>query len=211
MKIVCISDTHNLHRHYGRHPFGEIPTADAIIHAGDVTTHGTLDELNQFLTWFSNLPHPIKIFIAGNHDRILESDVTFAIPKHITYLKNSATTLPNGLKVWGSPYTPKHQDFAFQLSTHEFADNLWNSIPEDTDILITHGPPLGILDGNSHIGCSMLLDKCNKIKPRYHIFGHDHASYGWLHLNQTTFINASVHTWLWKQTQRMEPPVITLP
>ena len=66
MKIICISDTHN------RHAEIDIPIGEVIIHAGDFSASGTRSETRDFLKWFSALPHPHKILVAGNHDFYLE-------------------------------------------------------------------------------------------------------------------------------------------
>lgn len=212
MKLVCISDTHNLHRHYGRSPFGNVPIGDVIIHAGDVTTHGTMQELETFLQWFVNLPHFHKIFIGGNHDRCLDTQegrLRMSTVSGAFYLQASGVEI-DGVRFWGSPYTPKHQDFAFQLSDNEHAKNHWSSIPEETDVLITHGPPFSILDYGAHAGCPELLERLAVVHPKLHIFGHDHAAYGLCLNNRTLFVNASVHSWLWKQTRPMHPHVIEI-
>lgn len=62
MKIVAISDTHQLHDKV------VIPDGDVLVHAGDFTNQGTDGALIKFLTWFSSQPHPYKVFIAGNHE-----------------------------------------------------------------------------------------------------------------------------------------------
>ena len=71
---------------------------------------------------------------------------------------------------------------------------LWETIPEDVDILITHGPPKSILDFSLHqrenCGSKSLLNKVLELRPKYHIFGHIHESRGTL-TNYTTFINCS--------------------
>ncbi len=209
MKLVFISDTHNLHRHYGLQPWGLLPDGDVLIHCGDVTTYGTGEEVQQFLYWVSNQPHKHKIWIAGNHDRCLDFDSQYLgrlNPNGIVYLQESGIEI-NGVKFWGSPYTPDHCDFAFQLHNQE--EERWAKIPTDTDVLITHGPPFGILDvGHDlpHAGCDRLLNHVlDRVRPKVHAFGHIHEGYGCRLVGDTMFINASVHTWLWKQGERRDP------
>ncbi len=208
MKIVAIADTHNLHRHFGKEPFGNIPGGDILIHAGDVTTHGTEEEVATFLDWFQLQPHRHKLWIAGNHDRCLER-VNVVDRWHrpgIVYLEDTGITI-HDVKFWGSPYTPDHQDFAFQL--RQSANEKWSHIPSDVNVLITHGPPFGILDsghGMDHAGCPVLLSEViDRIKPKIHIFGHIHEGYGQHAESGTEFFNASVHTWLWKQSVIQHP------
>jgi Icc-related predicted phosphoesterase len=212
MRLIFISDTHNLHRHYGLDPWGSIPDGDFLIHCGDVTTHGTIEELNTFQTWFAKQPHFYKIWIAGNHDRCLDKPDKPDIwqSARLVYLQESATQL-GGLTFWGSPYTPDHQDFAFQL--HDQAESHWAKIPSAVDVLITHGPPFAILDkghGQDHAGCPVLLRHAERVKPRVHAFGHLHESYGRQTEGSTLFINAAVHTWLWKSDTPRDPMIVDL-
>ena len=100
-------------------------------------------------------------------------------------------------KFWGSPITPTFLDWFFMAERGEEIRRYWNLIPKDTGVLITHGPPMGILDwvprtyGEHHIGCLDLFDIVTHIKPKLHIFGHIHYSCGKQKLQDTTFINAS--------------------
>lgn len=213
MKLLFISDTHNLHRHYGLEPWGKLPDSDVLIHCGDITTHGTEDEVETFLQWLCSQPHPYKIWIAGNHDRCLEGMNPYSRwPEfarwNIFYLNETGVNI-EGISFWGSPYTPDHCDFAFQL--HQTGKERWSKIPDGTDVLITHGPPFGILDiGHEmdHAGCPFLLEQVTeRVEPRIHAFGHIHQCYGRYSDGWTDFINASVHTWLWKpnEVERRDP------
>lgn len=125
----------------------------------------------------------------------LESD-----PSRRSLLSN-ATVLINegieiqGLRIWGSPVTPLYGG-AFGLSSAEDRRRLYAQIPEDTDILVTHGPPYGILDSTSdsgvHSGCRELLDVVVRLKPRLHVFGHVHGAYGIFQTDDTVFVNAAL-------------------
>ncbi|KAL4936136.1 hypothetical protein BDV06DRAFT_205562 [Aspergillus oleicola] len=190
--VVCISDTHNT--------APTLPDGDILIHAGDLTQSGTRAELEAQIAWLDSQPHKYKIVIAGNHELCL--DLRFAhLPttawskgrsdvldwKSLIYLEKSASTLRfeerNGksreLKVFGSPYTPKHGNGAFQYPRSNTA--IWDEIkiPEDTNILVTHGPPKAHLD-LGHLGCDALRRTLWKMKrrPRLHVFGHVHGGYG---------------------------------
>lgn len=192
MKIVTISDTHGQHRSL------KLPKADLIIHAGDISKSGRPEEIIDFLDWFVHLDFKHKIFIAGNHDFFFEeahSDVIDRmIPKSITYLNDSGVGI-EGIKIWGSPITPWFNNWAFNRDRGNEIKKHWDLIPTDTDILITHGPPFGILDETVHgkrTGCEELLSCVYRIKPKYHIFGHIHEEYGSFTKAETTFMNASV-------------------
>jgi len=187
MDITFISDTHGIHERLKLKP------GTVLIHAGDVTEYGTEDEVSDFLHWFSRQPFTYKIFIAGNHDLFLETCAPAKrkrmIPSDIIYLQNSGIEIV-GLKIWGSPVTPYFLGMAFNARQGAEIEKAWNKIPADTDILITHGPPKGILDNG--VGSEELLTRINKIRPAIHCFGHAHGQNGIETINGTAFINASI-------------------
>ena len=198
MRIVCISDTHNCNGHVA------VPDGDLLIHSGDAAVAGTADEIRSFSAWFSELPHKHKIFVAGNHDRIFESDNTLArqlLGPNIIYLQDSSTMI-DGLKIYGSPWQPRFFDWAFNLSRGPEMAAKWSAIPDDVDVLITHGPLNGILDavpqrkGVDHAGCEELRKRVETIaargKLKLHTFGHIHCGSGVQEAFGMTFINSSV-------------------
>ncbi|KAG9085352.1 Cyclin-dependent kinase catalytic subunit [Ceratobasidium sp. 370] len=192
IRVVCVSDTHNAQP--------PIPDGDILIHAGDLTNSGTADELCQVAEWLSSLPHPTKLVIGGNHDRGLDAKLRQAKRNPaedpnidwpalgIIYLEHSAaqiTVRGRQLRVFGSPYTPELGQWAFQYPQArllpERAQAVWESIPLDTDILITHGPPLNHLDKTTRgkpAGCQALLDRMWRVQPMLHVFGHIHEARG---------------------------------
>lgn len=189
MKIITISDTHGLH------PSMKIPAGDILVHAGDLTRHGTLDDVQEFNDFLGTLPHPHMIVIAGNHDFCFESD-RVACEKILTnciYLQDQEVII-DGVKFYGSPWQPWFYDWAFNLQRGPDIRAKWDLIPEGIDALITHGPPYGISDltaRDDQAGCQDLLEVVKKIKPNVHIFGHIHEGYGITSNGKTTFINAS--------------------
>lgn len=194
MKIVCISDTHLAHV---KHDL-KIPDGDMIIHAGDSTSMGKAYEISQFSEWFVALPHKHKIFVAGNHDFLFESNPSAALQfldSSIIYLRDSLIEI-EGLKIYGSPWQPWFYSWAFNLHRGENIREKWKLIPEGVDILITHGPPFGLGDltvGGEKTGCKDLLDEILKrVKPKYHVFGHIHEGYGEYSKNEIRFVNASM-------------------
>ena len=201
MKIVCISDTHSQHGTLDSND--RLPLGDIIIHAGDATSRGSSNEIEEFLQWFSALPHPVKILIAGNHDWGFErSPHIYRIMCRnlgIVYLEDDEY-LHKGVKFWGSPIQPEFFNWAFNRDRGADIQKHWDLIPTDVDVLITHGPPWGILDkvpGNRHAGCVDLLHTIvSDIKPKFHIFGHIHEGRG-IQTHKTNdgseicFINAS--------------------
>ena len=194
MKICCIADTHG--------QSVTIPKADILIHAGDITAYGTSEELRDFNLWLGQQPCKYKIVIGGNHDRCLDeaqdriSDIQDCLSNAI-YLQNTGCEI-EGKKFWGSPITPTFNDWFFMKDRHVIGQT-WALIPNDIDVLITHGPPYGILDKVFYpsgrfmnVGDEALRDRVLQLKPRYHIFGHLHENYGKEKIGKTTFINCSV-------------------
>lgn len=204
MKCVFISDTHNFHLD----PHLEIPDGDTLIHCGDFTMSGNINEVFDFKEWFEKLPHQNKILIGGNHDRCL-GESPFLPLKLFTgsiYLHNSGIEI-DGKKFWGSPMTPAfngmRKGLTFFTNSDREAKGVWSAIPKNLDVLITHGPPWGILDSVPHwdtgelenVGDKMLLAKVIQRQPKYHAFGHIHENYGVLKMKDPyncTFINASL-------------------
>lgn len=179
MKVVLISDTH------GRHfQLTNLPAGDVIIHAGDISTNGKLFEIINFLHWFSSLNYKYKILVAGNHDKYLENinknEFHTFFKKKIIFLKDTGITI-EGIKFWGTPYQPEHNNWAFNKKRGKDLCYHWNLIPDDIDIVITHTPSFGILDktnSNINVGCQDLGAKLSEVKPRYHVFGHIHEHWG---------------------------------
>jgi len=195
MKIVTISDVHN-------HQDGlKIPEeGDIIICSGDISFSRKDDveackyDVEEFLEWFGNLDYSMRILIAGNHDCGFEEDPK-AFEKMcknygVTYLNDSGCSY-QGVKIWGSPYTPAFCDWSFnrQISeskgmhrkTYPLIKPHWDKIPDNIDILITHGPPHMILDkcrDGYRAGCPWLLKRVEEIRPSMHIFGHIHEARG---------------------------------
>jgi predicted phosphohydrolase len=184
IRLVCIADTHN-HK-----PFS-IPPGDVLVHAGDLTNLGTVDEIQEHVDWLNSFEHEEKIVIAGNHDswcdprsRRKEDDGKEVNWGNLHYLQHSSITLRfpkhgnRQLEFYGAPQIPAcgGDDFAFQYERHE--DIWFSAIPQSTDILITHTPPRHHLDLPTGLGCAHLLKEVWRVRPKVHIFGHVHAGYG---------------------------------
>ncbi|WP_407571633.1 metallophosphatase domain-containing protein [Deinococcus altitudinis] len=191
MKIVCISDTHN------RHVELRLPPGDVLIHAGDYSMRGHVAETEAFLSWFANQPHRQKVFIAGNHDWIFQErreNARAMVPEGVIYLEDEGVTL-DGVKIWGSPVTPTFENWAF-MHTSATIGTYWDAIPDNTDVLITHGPAYGVLDRvrphSEHIGCPRLRQVLDtRLRPKLHVFGHIHEDYGQEVDGTLTSVNAS--------------------
>jgi Icc-related predicted phosphoesterase len=188
-RIVCISDTHARQRRIA------VPDGDILLHAGDLTDAGDLDQLADFDHWLGELPHRHKVVICGNHDFCFEQNPkqAQALVTNAIYLQDSAVTI-EGLKIYGSPWQPWFCDWAFNLQRGPELAAVWAKIPDDTDILITHGPPEGILDmthRSVNVGCRDLLERVYQVSPRLHVFGHIHEAAGRFDVSGITFVNAT--------------------
>lgn len=191
MRIVCVSDTH------GKHKNTHVPDGDILVHAGDVTLDGSLEDAEEFNRWLGTLPHRHKVVICGNHDWCFENqpERARALITNAIYLEDSGCEI-EGLKFYGSPWTPLFCDWAFMLSPGAEMAAKWALIPSDVDVLITHGPPDGILDRNrtgACCGCRDLLYRVLEVKPRMHVFGHIHEAAGHTEIDGTRFVNAATH------------------
>ncbi|MGA8854144.1 MAG: metallophosphatase domain-containing protein [Christiangramia sp.] len=189
MRLVCLSDTHNLHHEIA------IPEGDILIHAGDCTDGGTRNETNDFLKWFASQPHQHKILVPGNHDFYFEKSENLKnIPDNIHLLIDEGVSIDE-FEFWGSPFTPGLHNWAFNRERGAEIKKHWDLIPKTTDVLITHTPPYAILDeiGNGiNLGCEELAIILGIVQPKYHIFGHIHHASGSVNRSQTRFVNLSM-------------------
>lgn len=198
MLICAISDTHKSYRKV------VIPKCDVLIFGGDMDCYRYDIELEDFNEWLGSLKQAKKIIcIGGNHDGLLEDLGYGSICKILTnaiYLENNEVVI-DGIKFWGSPITPEFNKWSFMKQRGYEIAQYWRRIPEDVDVLITHGPAFNIMDQTpmangdlgERVGC---LDLAKRIKElpnlKLHIFGHIHFSYGVKKIGDTTFINASL-------------------
>ncbi len=174
MKIIAISDSHSQHENI------IIPPCDILLHGGDFTyfSKGGDQEIINFFNWFYQQPAKHKIFIAGNHEVLFESKESFfkdLLPPGVIYLNDSMVEI-EGLKIWGSPITPYFHNWAYNRQRGVNIKKHWDLIPENIDILLTHGPAYKIIDevGHENVGCKDLLDTLNRVKPKLFCFGHIH-------------------------------------
>ncbi len=209
-RIIAISDTHGVDR-----MAVTIPDGDILLHAGDFSSYGHSNDTKYFLKWFGALPHKSKVLVAGNHDRM-----AFLEPKRFSdlfkqhvpgghYLEDSEVTV-DGLTIWGAPWTPTFMNWHFMADRGSAIKAHWDKIPDHIDVLVTHGPPFGILDMSNHwneatgkkwddhLGCADLMDAIKRVRPLLSVFGHIHGSGGQKYEeyhedeSKTICINASV-------------------
>ena len=192
-KIVTISDTHNKHDQIS------LPKGDLLIHAGDFTVRGTENEVAVFGNWLQGLDFEEIVVIPGNHDFLAERN--FPLVKRLlgrAHLLHDSSIELFGLKIYGSAWTPFFYNYAFNLRRGSPIKEKWDLIPDDTDILITHGPPQFTMDlvgrgglATENIGCEELKIAIERIKPKLHVFGHCHSGYGTRVKDGITYINAA--------------------
>lgn len=235
MRIVCISDTHSLHDNM----LHLLPKGDVLIHAGDLSNKGGERDVTNFVHWFQNIKgFDTKIFIAGNHDFCFERinephhkgdfdwlnnlmNIENLSQSDVTYLEDNFITIESPefsrpIKIYGTPWQPEFYNWAFNLPRMgEGLLEKWNMIPEDTDVLITHGPPNGFGDlvnnwrqPNLNVGCELLRNRIEESNIVLNIFGHIHEGYGIYNNGKTTFVNASICTPDYRPTNK--PIIIDL-
>ncbi|XP_063422842.1 metallophosphoesterase MPPED2-like [Mytilus trossulus] len=232
LRFVCLSDTHSkLHADEMSNFY--VPPGDILLHAGDFSMKGRPLEIERFNEALDKLPHKKKIVIAGNHElsfdeslfteancfgesigtvkRCLKTKGLKSVRELLTnaiYLQDSMVTVC-GINIYGSPWQPRFGCWAFNVIRGEDILKKWNCIPENVDILITHGPPVGhgdVTKAGINVGCVELLNTVQKrVKPKYHLFGHIHEGYGLTTDGETLFINASSCT---KGYKLCNPPMI---
>lgn len=186
LKIWHISDTHCMHNEID---MNSIPEVDLVVHSGDCSNYYNpifnMAEVMNFLDWYEKLPIKYKIYVAGNHDTSIEKrlvDKEQFTSRGIAYLEHEEIKI-KGVKFFGSPYTPKYGNWAF-MKPRETISRMWEHIPEDTDVMICHGPPKGVLDISykhepgspiERCGCSALQKRIENIEPKLMLFGHIHS------------------------------------
>jgi Icc-related predicted phosphoesterase len=208
MRITAISDTHSLHKKFER--LHVIPDADLLIHSGDMSNVGRIPEIIDFNAWLGTIKHKFKfgiVLIAGNHDWLYQTDPGLAksLITNATLLMDESVVI-NGLNFYGSSWQPEFCGWAFNLPRGEQLAQKWAQIPDDTNVLITHGPPHGIMDGCErimhmpdgtviedveHVGCEDLSARIKNLKQlKLNVFGHIHAGYGTEMHNGVQYVNA---------------------
>lgn len=205
-KVCFVSDTHNAHDRLKLEP------VDIIIHSGDATGMGHETQLKNFIDWYAEQDAEHKIYVPGNHDIGLEEHYEerskWFEEAGIILLNDESVILDDfsyhdfedyNIKIYGSPITPNFGRWSFMRARGHQINEHWKKIPEDTDILVTHGPPKYILDqvintwdDQASVGCEMLAKRVIDVKPKIHAFGHIHEGYGTTERYGTEFINASI-------------------
>ncbi len=196
LKVCIISDTHNRLDRF------ELPPADILIHCGDWTLEGNHEELQLFYRSLKRIRDNYKhvLVVPGNHDRIAKYkpymvDALFK-KSSVTLLIDKGVVI-GGKRFYGAPWVPFCGYWAFEYDNEETAESHWSKIPNNTDFLITHTPPHTILDlsankwANGNAGCPVLAKHVERVKPKFHAFGHIHEGYGMVEYADTTFINAA--------------------
>jgi Icc-related predicted phosphoesterase len=182
MKIWHISDTHCQHNQLA------LPDEiDVVVHSGDASSSidivKNIAQLRNFFEWFSGLQIKHKIFSPGNHDVSLHRNF---ITKQeiegagINLLLESGLTI-DGINFWGSPWVPRYGDWAWMVDRSKLHQK-WSHIPDDTNVLVTHGPPFSCLDATYNhkndielVGCRALQKRVKALNLDAHLFGHIHS------------------------------------
>lgn len=203
MKVTVIGCTHGRHRQFN------LPATQVLVHTGDFSRRGDESDANDFLTWFESQPHEHKLFVCGNHDRIsFTQPDTFArllarCAPSCHYLHERAIEVA-GLKWYGGNWTPLFNNWYWMSPRGPAMAAHWAKIPDDTQMLVTHGPPMGHLDlimpafgetRDFHQGCEELRDTIDtRLKSlKAHCFSHLHYEGNTTKVaNGVTYVNAAV-------------------
>ena len=221
-RFVCFSDTHGRHSSIPRE---HILLADVLLHAGDLTNTGELEQVQSFNKWLEDYPAKEKIVIAGNHDITFQEDYYISRGAQrfhgearyncskvklsltcCTYLEDTSVDV-NGYRIYGSPWQPEFYDWAFNLPRGEPLRKRWADIPVDTDILLVHGPPAGYVD-ITPVGRKGDADLLTAIQLRsipVVVSGHLHMAHGTATDGTTLFINAATCT---EEYVPIQPPIV---
>jgi len=211
LRCVCISDTHGQHEHV------QLPPGDILLHAGDFTEAGEMYQIRSFCDWLHQQPFTHKVVVAGNHDVLLDQayydrvgysrfherrglpkedpgDAKLLLRTCCTYLENNVVDIA-GLRIFGSPFQPAFMDWAFGLERGEALRKAWEVVPENVDIVLVHGPPVGFGDltkQGDRVGCVDLLRELQqRVKPQFAVYGHIHEGYGTRTDGRIVFLNAA--------------------
>lgn len=195
MKIVAISDVHQKWDNI------VIPECDLLISAGDYSFHGTEAVVKAFHLWLNKQPAKHIISVQGNHELWVEDnfeeakELVFDIAPKIHFIQESSLEI-EGIKIHCSAITPFFCNWAWNRERGEEIRKHWDKIPNDIQILITHGPRHGILDltpNGERVGCKDLGQKIDQLKHlKLHVFGHVHGSSGEKSFNGVQYLNACI-------------------
>lgn len=187
MRIVVIADTHGQHK-----KINPLPEGDILIHAGDMTLDNNMTQgiksLRSLDHWFGEQDFEKVICIAGNHDKVLAEGIVTKL-QNAVYLEDEHYEY-KGVTFYGSPWTLPF--YGVYNANEEILGQKYNKISSNTDVLITHGPPKDILDRTNHgtsIGSFSLANALERIKPKYHVFGHVHYSTGYLYDHRYPYVD----------------------
>lgn len=216
LRICHISDLHNRHRQI-RWGDTDLSKIDVIVCSGDISGRGRRSEVENFFKWWRTLPYQYKVLISGNHDLCFDPDINGYdkdefLPHYPDwlrdqleeykesyghhYLENQGVEI-DGIKFWGSPITPTFgYGWAFNKGRGDPIKEVWDKIPSDTDVIITHGPPLHMGDyaemNQVFVGCEDLRKRIKIVKPLLHFSGHIHEGYGYAYDQDTNYFNGSI-------------------
>lgn len=191
MRLVFLSDTHGHYRSLN------LPAGDVLVHGGDFGARGDLNDLAQFASWIRELPFRHKLFVSGNNDPCFLSSPQEALEvlEGVQWLRDCSIEI-EGVHFYGATWQSLLSRTPLSYERERSARAvLWSRIPSNTDVLITHVPPHGILDRNRrgrNQGCSALRTRVDEIAPRVHLFGHIHECRGHTLEGQTLFVNGAV-------------------
>lgn len=209
MRVCCIADCH------GFTP--EVPDCDLLLLGGDYQTqkYGWMEWRDLYKPWIDSVAERgiLVVGVAGNHDWMFIHEKDNLIRANWTYLQDNGCEF-NGYKIWGTPWQPRFFDWAFNLDEPEL-ELKWKLIPDDTNIILLHGPPRGFGDISPYTkkggkyertGSPSLTKRIYQVKPKLVVGGHIHSGYGVYDMGQgITYVGASIVN---EQYQLANDPIV---
>lgn len=202
MRLIVLSDTHGFHRGMGHHGNAPVPDGDVLVHCGDFSRDfGSWMDVVRFAAWMKAQPHAHKILCPGNHDYGIHEHPAKAealFRDNGVHMLGQKSLEVGGLVFDGGPWMPIsgwEPRWGFEMEEHE-REREWSRI-ERVDVLVTHTPPMGVLDQTAkgqNIGCTVLRRRVFDLRPQLHCFGHVHEARGSYREQGITFLNASSNT-----------------
>jgi Icc-related predicted phosphoesterase len=196
MRIVATADIHGF--------LPEVPPCDVLVVAGDLTPTSDHDVRFQarwldtaFREWLERVPAAHVVAVAGNHDFVFERAADSVPDLPWQYLNDTSCTI-DGVRFWGSPWTPWFFDWAFNAprddADERFLTERYATCPADADVVVLHGPPAGFGDHTNRgadVGSTAALALLGRVRPQVCVYGHIHEGRGAWELDGTDLANVS--------------------
>ena len=197
MRVAMVSDTHTMFEGL------TVPSCDLLISAGDYSHRGEKESVIRYHRWLDKQPADLVLSVQGNHEVWVQENweeavsIVHELSDKIHFMSKS--TLQYGKKkIFCSAFSPEFNNWAYPFKRGKDAEWHWKGIPANTEILVTHGPPCGILDQITEglsvpLGCEALRERVKTLKRlKLHVFGHIHGGSGEKLVDGVLYVNAAI-------------------